>query len=92
MSWEADVEKSQWGNLHGNRVFKTQFPVWNSSFKDLSSIKKFQNTLEHKNRNMKNTRTKTQRNNQQIRRNMKEQKSKQQIRNIYTNNKSENPN
>ena len=83
MWWEDDMEKS----LRENQVFKTWFPVWNLSFKDLSSIKRFQYTLEHQNRNTKNTKIETQRNNRQIRRNTKEQ----QIRNTYMNPDLPNP-
>ena len=96
MWWEDDMEKS----LHENQVFKTWFPVWNLSFKDSSSIKRFQYTLEHQNRNTKNTKIETQRKNWQIRRNTKEQQiwttnqkqiHEQQIRNTYMNPDLPNP-
>ena len=44
-------------NPRGTRVFKTRFPVWNLSFKDSSSIKRFhtpkQKHEEHQNKNTK---------------------------------------
>ena len=55
MWWQLRWRKSP----RRTRVFKTRFVVWNSSFKDSSSIKRFhypkQKREEHQNRNTRNT-------------------------------------
>ena len=66
--------------------------MWNLSFKDSSSIKRFQNTLEYQNRNTQNTKTKTQRTPEQNHkehqnRNTKEQPTNQKKHKVTTNQK-----